>query len=340
MINFGPRWCGTHSQIIFDCEYDRLQQKRAQPKVLPKKRKRALTNPLELHRWQLQAFQHEAMLLQRLPVELRRSIWLEVLNGSTTTLHVVHKSHIERIKNIDYRVSLPRLGCWQCTLIPHISSVHEYFPPFKHAPSCSGSLSGGHSRTLGPAAPYGNYLPLLLTCRQIYTESIDLLYSSHVFSFADTGMLNVIASTILPQRLKSIRKLHLERALPHQEPFGVPISDYDSECSREEAKILRDFCQLVNRMEGLQELRIDIFNLEKRFHKSAAIEEGVLGPFAMIKPLRVFKIRTSWESMGFSDKGCPFRVLRPRDRQKAYALNESSYELEEDGAVDLPSGLV
>jgi hypothetical protein len=44
-------------------------------------------------------------------------------------------------------------------------------------------------------------LGLLQTCRQIYTEAVDLLYSENTFDFATAESFNSFAKTVLPRRL-------------------------------------------------------------------------------------------------------------------------------------------
>ena len=309
MDNFGPVWCDTHSQLRMECEYDRTAQRKCLPTALPRRRKRALTNPHELTRWQKTSRQDLALLLSKLPIELRRTVYMFVLRGSTPTLHIIQKTHMVPGRTMEHRAYRNRLGCWPCFRGPHVSLGNRTFPPYLYPPGCSGDLE--HSRQSDHnRASYGSMLSLSLTCRQIYTETIEMLYSSHTFSMAETRMLRVFASTLLQQRLHSIQKLHLELPLPFKEIF-MPIHTQETACSRHEAEELHELCRIVNGMIGLRVLLIDIFNLEKRHHKTLDTEKAILEPFLVIKSVENFVIRVSWSTMGYDDSSAPFRLVRP-----------------------------
>jgi hypothetical protein len=50
---------------------------------------------------------------------------------------------------------------------------------------------------------------LIFTCKQIYVEAIDLLYSENVFELDNILVLEFFKATILPQRFRAIRHLQL-----------------------------------------------------------------------------------------------------------------------------------
>ena len=68
------------------------------------------------------------------------------------------------------------------------------------------------------------YLSLPLTCRQIYHETIDLLYSSNTFAFDDPHVLVNLATCCLPpQRLHAIRSLEVTWKQPDK--YYDPMND-------------------------------------------------------------------------------------------------------------------
>ncbi|KAL8855856.1 MAG: hypothetical protein Q9178_007517 [Gyalolechia marmorata] len=72
------------------------------------------------------------------------------------------------------------------------------------------------------------HLSLPLTCRQIYRESIDLLYSSNTFAFDDPHVLMNLATFCLPpQRLHAIRNLEVTWSQPQRDynPMFDPAYD-------------------------------------------------------------------------------------------------------------------
>ncbi len=213
--HYRPRLCIVHGEDLSQCESRRRKQKKTAPRPLPPKRKRALTNPHQLKQWQRIASQSPCRLLTKLPIELRQMIYTCVLKGSTTTLHIVQKANWSPSGQRHIDVHYERhLGFWAGVRSPYDSPFNE--PPRQFWFMKSGSGHINPSRLRGSQCmAYGNSLPLLLTCRQIYAEGIDMLYSSHMFSFSEPRLLNVFASTILPQRLHTIRKLHVERSIPY-----------------------------------------------------------------------------------------------------------------------------
>lgn len=54
-----------------------------------------------------------------------------------------------------------------------------------------------------------------------------------------------------------------------------------------------------------------MFYLERRKQRTKEVEEQLFQPFMMIKPLNIFVIRVSWDSLGFDDANTRFRVARP-----------------------------
>ena len=121
-------------------------------------------------------------LLFRLPFELRLQIY-ELVLGS----HLLHLIHLpKRIRHIRFD---PK-------------AIGEVKPP-QHQPAVYNVAFQRHITTTG--------LPLLLTCKTAYRESIQVLFSSNIFSLSDLNVL--IYWSDLPlvprQRIKSIRHLSI-----------------------------------------------------------------------------------------------------------------------------------
>lgn len=132
-------------------------------------RKRRLILPAS----QLIRSQPHATLLTRIPPELRLQIWRECLGGRSLELTV-------------------RQGKLTVESPPIISRR-----PFNRIDQDSEKVSGQN-----PASP------LLRTCRQIYSESVDILYSDNAF-YTAADYLPLIKSDIIPQHQRSIRILNI-----------------------------------------------------------------------------------------------------------------------------------
>ena len=66
----------------------------------------------------------------------------------------------------------------------------------------------------------GGILPFLVTCRRLYAEAIDVLYSHNNFSMLHLESVLYLSYTTLPQRFNAIRSLHLSWS------FYIPYSLY------------------------------------------------------------------------------------------------------------------
>lgn len=182
-----------------------LRQRRAQrcrnqtARPLPRTRPRALTFPLPekkgLHFVRPKTYSQVQSPFFRLPSELRLMIYQEVFaNG---TVHIVPMDR--------------RLGSFLCTC----PTSSDMLWSSQHA-----CWNRQHTRkdhpTYGMPSLYSdrdtgiNVLPLLLTCRTIYSECINFLYSNWTFDFRHLDAVLKLAFSILPQRLNAITSLHLD----------------------------------------------------------------------------------------------------------------------------------
>ena len=201
--DFGPRWCERHSQIVMDCEWDNKVREKTLPVPLAKKRKRALTDPKELRKWQSIAWQSKAPLLSKLPIELRHMTYMSLLRGLISTLQVNQKMYNQFLRSI----GVPNecySDCWTCYRTLHISLSSKCYTAYTYTKFCSSQLTDPFD-----ACPQTNFLPLLLSCRQVYAEGIGALYSSYTFRICEPRILSLFASTILPERLNLFERCTL-----------------------------------------------------------------------------------------------------------------------------------
>ena len=96
-------------------------------------------------------------------------------------------------------------------------------------------------------------LPLLVTCRQVYQESIQTLYNANTFEFTkNSAAFRFLKIMIPPQRLHNIRHFRMRMQLPHH-----PTKNNRS---RRDWNDLFKF--LTNEMDGLLSLRLAIQMLQ------------------------------------------------------------------------------
>ncbi|OCK84925.1 hypothetical protein K432DRAFT_439645 [Lepidopterella palustris CBS 459.81] len=199
------RWFWEPPQLLTDEEKEALYLKRreaSRPKALPKTRLRALTLPLpvfvpdpeppmraskrEKLVQQVTIDQLESCTLFKLPLELRTIIWTYTLGGNH--IHILKKRR--------------RLGNTYCP--------SEDAEQVGRRDMCvlSKDERGFCRSTAYPEKAWP--LALISSCRQIYSEAINILYSTNTFAFDDIDALLWFGSTVLPQRLSLVTSLHFD----------------------------------------------------------------------------------------------------------------------------------
>ncbi|PGH27352.1 hypothetical protein AJ80_01064 [Polytolypa hystricis UAMH7299] len=129
-------------------------------------------------------------------------------------------------------------------------------------------------------------LPLLLTCRRVYSEAIDLLYSHTHFNFNDYDTIVWFGSTVLPQRLNLVRFLSVQWDCIC---FWLPNLRVPPPYDRYTWFKVWD---LIASMQGLRELRVKVWN-GPRMNRQTEID--VFSPLRELKHLKVFEVELSWK---------------------------------------------
>lgn len=161
-------------------------------------------------------------------------------------------------------------------------------------------------------------LPLLMTCRRIYTEAMPVLYGENTFSMLHLYSVTSLAETVLPQRLHTIRKVELGWYFYVPYPLyrrrgksviGQPTTM--DECPPYDIATWERVWDILAGMEGLRELRVDLVG---RWSETLTKdEEGMLlGPALKVERPRVWEMRVEWDGGGvdWEGDGAPFRVVR------------------------------
>jgi hypothetical protein len=220
------------------------------PQRLPRQRSRALTcplptkpdkprrlwNPFKKSVCQQTFNQFQSALFAQLPGEIRQLIWTEVLGG-----HLLHVARapmrllaIVCAEKFGHELETRRHGCWGCTSrrLSMGTTPGFYLGPRHHHPS-------------KPA----NLLPLLQTCRIIYTETISILYEDNIFDINHLDTLIYLQQSLLPRRLNQIRVLNF--TWDFKWPTATSPAPYDITTWREACDALASFA-------GLQELMVHL----------------------------------------------------------------------------------
>ena len=248
------------------------------PKPLSPKRKRALTLPLaqsnpgsKARQWT--SDQAHCAFLRVLPYDVRRLIYKFVLAGRTF--------HIIRLRR--------RLRHVECT---------RHGRPSRDNSTCWGNptVDGRDVHKLETEGFDQDLLDLLRTCRQIYTECIDILYSQTIFDISRPESLISFSATLLPQRFDSISSLQLTWSF-----FCNKSSDPERPLLRGDNSLWKACWQIIATMKELKNIRVWLAMYPAN-EMSPHHETNLLMPLAQIGAKRLFEVRVSWSLEGDSDK--------------------------------------
>ena len=121
--------------------------------------------------------------LGKLPVEIRQEIWGYVL-GRETNVIIVINSKLRAVP--ESPLSIQAQGCYEPNPFYQNDDLERY------------------GATLRPKRP-----AILRTCRQVYIEAVELLYSGDEFVFMNGDVWRYFVSAIQPRRLDVIRHIRI-----------------------------------------------------------------------------------------------------------------------------------
>jgi hypothetical protein len=174
-------------------EHRRRSRRKAEEKAFEKRQKNE-PRALPLQRRALSSTREQARTERspseflRLPREVLHQIIVEVLGPGNGVLHLVQLRK--------------RLGHLRCSKgfegERHYDMSRECFPDGRVPTYERGDLSS-------PPRTTHNCISLFLTCREVYCETVEILYSTNTFDVNHPQTLLFLARTIRPRRLESIR---------------------------------------------------------------------------------------------------------------------------------------
>ncbi|KAE9364359.1 hypothetical protein N431DRAFT_563682 [Stipitochalara longipes BDJ] len=257
-------------------DYDPLPPPRIRTNRLPITRPSSLDSAPSLESFS--ALQPQSRLLKVLPREIRQQIWSHVLGGHTIHLEIVGA----------------RLGCLYC-----LSADPN---------TCNDGRCARQMGALALPERVGKLSSLLTTCRQIYIEAIDILYSSNTFAISDPAVIEYIPLALLPQRINAIRTLRFLWQLPNTPPIDFP--DFPGPGREAHLKRLRKWkkiWKIISTIAGLRELHIKL-NVPGEWatlNREAAVE--LLEPLRQVTKPEVFLLSLPFPAMY---EGMPHITMR------------------------------
>ncbi|CAI6333967.1 unnamed protein product [Periconia digitata] len=237
--------------------------------------------------------------LLSLPLELRQMIWRAALGDST--IHMVLKKN--------------KLGHLRCKESRTVDCPLGYNGKTLSRACCWGAVDraniwqpkGGN----GPKHTDGNVLPLLQSCRQIYSEAIEYLYTTNCFSFYDLDCLRYFSCTTLPSRFSLIRTLDIEWCLTW--PIYDPVAQSFLLTSpalyppHDEAT-WEETWRVIAAMPNLNFIRVSLLYFDG--FRDRRCERKMLAPMRKVTRPKVFEVHVSWHGDEHAEDA-PFTLIRP-----------------------------
>ena len=245
----------------------------------------------------------KCMLLRKLPLELRLEVFSHVLGKDAFRI-----------------ISVP----WRVIAVPdvegNISMAAKYDFINDYDMTQLGSYMQADSTVNAPEAFIrSSGTAILRTCRQIYAEAVDLLYTTNTFILYDFHTLTTFAKSIPPQRLNAIRSLRVHYSpttsipYPHERTpqYDLPLN-------------LDWFWEIVIGMQSLRDLDVymEAYDFSRSPWEIQVIELSRLGPMEGIRGLSKFQLQLGYiqqdSSIRFKPYAPAFRgelmeiVRRPR----------------------------
>ncbi|KAJ6020635.1 hypothetical protein N7540_006139 [Penicillium herquei] len=276
----------------------------------PLPRKRALTLPLPestVTRWSWKAWkqpktedQTQCLFLNRLPPEIRIQIYLHVLGNKTTRIWR---------SNDGFQHTSARTE----DLLPRLMNINGCFMPRWH-----------RWRNSAPIICATGNLSLLLTCRKIYSEAIDILYSGNTIRLLDNNhpaftLPQSLQQTFLPERFLAIRSLEIPITLTTMQSYlQYHRKDLALASGSWKEPLPQDTWDIVAKMKGLRELKVRFqctieAYVENEEGLPSATEENLLMPLMKLDWIPDFSVEVSWAENRDSERAlrnAPFEIIR------------------------------
>ena len=239
------------------------------------------------------SLQPQARLFSKLPPEIRQSIFGYAIAGNTL--------HITRMP-----LRLGHVTCFEPSnfigLTPWNTnrSLHE----------CWGMEVRGSTLYHGPfdksrCNDRDGLLNLSKSCRRIYSETIDLIYTGNVFDTNAPLCMNLLFDTVLPHRFNMIRSLETS--------WKISAKWFTEQPSPSQEKHEYDRAWLILfGMENLRKLSVELSVASFYPSMTQAIEKNIfMLPWKVELPQK-WELVTNWHlgDSGTDVNGAPFRITR------------------------------
>ncbi|KAF1848130.1 uncharacterized protein K460DRAFT_68263 [Cucurbitaria berberidis CBS 394.84] len=249
--------------------------------------------------------QRQCAVFNTLSAELRLLIYHAALADSRRLLHFLHVT--------PYKGEPRPMGHWRC------EDRDSPYPIWQHR--CFGCWAEDNTRWHRKAShTNSDLISLLLTCRLIYSEAVEVLYAENHFSFRGARGVVKFQNLIAPPSWHALRYVHISTTfltpMKHWKRGSLPPENYDH---------WESGCHALSGLRRLQLLSIDMIVWDQLNHENTdAIEhQSLIYIFGALKAIRArtFQIELNIklpDQVKNSLGPVPFEILyheRPYDRE-------------------------
>ncbi|KAL9129639.1 MAG: hypothetical protein Q9217_001957 [Psora testacea] len=219
----------------------------------------------------------QSLLLRALPFEIRLRIYEYVFSHPPLRYPLADSDQNAQVRGLLDASHFPINCIWRGRLPGRLIAQ----PPIQL--NDQADFSFGSQQNYAP-----HRLAILKTCKQTYAEAVDLFYSQPTFLVQDTPVLFDLFSTLLPQRLASIRNLQLHFLLRWPD---IPSWWANPKSSPDNAVLWSSIWEsIAQKMTGLQDLTLYIRQFTWSPKPNAETERRVLAPLMLLRSLKSFKL--------------------------------------------------
>ncbi|KAB8229315.1 hypothetical protein ETB97_009152 [Aspergillus alliaceus] len=238
------------------------------------------------------ASQSNSLLFRKLPAEIRLMIYNYAFGDEA--VHLVQlKDKIRHVRCKNLSSSLDRnRSC--CPVTPARWRAQE-----NRMPGHSDSMLYPHTHTSLPEFLSNSSVALLRTCRAIYAEAADILYSHAVFDVDDLHTFIAFSLTVCPDRLRAIKRLTVQWM-----PIWQPMAGQEHKSSiyshTHNDRLWALFWTRIAALRGLEQLHLSLdlgrfsgnanggILGSKRFR--LAVDESWVSPMLCVRGLKSFEL--------------------------------------------------
>ncbi|KAL8938837.1 MAG: hypothetical protein Q9216_003676 [Gyalolechia sp. 2 TL-2023] len=225
----------------------------------------------------------QALVLSRLPPEIRQKIWRAVLGNSLLHLTLTGNGAEEGL-----------LRCFTCCAFYKSTGPTGEDTSFM----CQGSQKEPCFFS-GPAQTPLSALSLLLTSRQIYIEAVNLLYATNIFNIDTLEPLQMFIKWT-GQRVQSIQTVHVNIAM-----WKIRCRSINQPSSAAFAEWTQFWQHIGQYFTGLLHVRLDIWGTSRK-----GLQETDMHPLLGLSGLKSFDLAV-WRDINEHSAGQNLALSQP-----------------------------